>query len=444
MTWRDIKMKIEKIKPIPKYMLKLIKKTDLQKHKEQNGFTRYYSYLTKNDGELVQVIVAVKNRYKKWLCKQVVVHSLNSNECFVKDIACFTICGYVTNWFAEGYGFPVWYADGKWDVADEKHFHIWCPVLNKEYVEKFPQYKYCAYQLYPYGDFFRYLKVYERFPQAEYLVKMGLEAKAMSIMLLRQCKKDKQFCKWLYRNRTIIRNGGYYVSAILLAYKKGWTLERAQKYEALKKKLCVERELQPIRDMLKAKGDYEKFFAYIKEQGTSNNSYLDYLNACNYLNIDMSIDKNRYPHEFRRWHDIRTNEYASAKAKAEKEARKKFNAQFKIIAKKYESLQESCKGSFICIIAKSPNELVKEGKALNHCVGKMGYDKKFVDEQSLIFFIRDKENPKVPLVTVEYSLISKRVLQCYAYHDTKPAKEIEEYVYHNWLPYANKQLKKIA
>ena len=97
----------------------------------------------------------------------------------------------------------------------------------------------------------------------------------------------------------------------------------------------------------------------------------------------------------------------------------------------------------ICIIAKSPNELVKEGKALNHCVGKMGYDKKFVDEQSLIFFIRDKENPKVPLVTVEYSLISKKVLQCYAYHDTKPAKEIEEYVYHNWLPYANTQLKKL-
>ena len=97
----------------------------------------------------------------------------------------------------------------------------------------------------------------------------------------------------------------------------------------------------------------------------------------------------------------------------------------------------------ICIIAKSPNELVKEGKALNHCVGKMGYDKKFVDEQSLIFFIRDKENPNVPLVTVEYSLISKRVLQCYAYHDTKPAKEIEEYVYHNWLPYANTQLKKL-
>lgn len=57
-------MKIEKIKPIPKYILNLIKKKDIQSYRAQDGHTRYYSYLTKNDSELVQVIVAVKNRYK--------------------------------------------------------------------------------------------------------------------------------------------------------------------------------------------------------------------------------------------------------------------------------------------------------------------------------------------------------------------------------------------
>ena len=157
-------MKIDKIKPIPKYILKLIKKKDLECCKEQHHFTRYYSYLTKNDGELVQVIVAVKNRYKEWLCKQVVVHSMHSEECFIKDIAFFTIAGYVTNWYAEGYGSPVWYADGKWDLAYDRYFHLWSPCVNKEYVEKFPKLKYCAYKEYKYGDFFKYLKVYERFP----------------------------------------------------------------------------------------------------------------------------------------------------------------------------------------------------------------------------------------------------------------------------------------
>ena len=59
-------MKIEKIKPIPKYIEKKIKRLDLRKYPEQNGFTRYYAYFTKNDGELVKVTVAVKNKYKKW------------------------------------------------------------------------------------------------------------------------------------------------------------------------------------------------------------------------------------------------------------------------------------------------------------------------------------------------------------------------------------------
>ena len=157
----------------------------------------------------------------------------------------------------------------------------------------------------------------------------------------------------------------------------------------------------------------------------------------------MTLSKNRYPHDFKQWHDIRTEEYASAKAKADAEERKEFYAQFNNIAKKYESLQENCKGSFICIIAKSPAELAKEGSTLHHCVGTMGYDKKFVDEKTLIFFVRNKENPKTPLVTIEYSLSKHQVLQIRGEHNSTPSKEILDYVNTTWLPYANKQLKKV-
>ena len=46
-------MKIEKIKAIPKYMVEEIKEIDKEKYPPQDGRTRYYAYLTKNDGELV-------------------------------------------------------------------------------------------------------------------------------------------------------------------------------------------------------------------------------------------------------------------------------------------------------------------------------------------------------------------------------------------------------
>lgn len=44
------------IKPIPKYIERLIEKTDKQLH-EQNGFVRFYAYLTKQKNELIKVTV---------------------------------------------------------------------------------------------------------------------------------------------------------------------------------------------------------------------------------------------------------------------------------------------------------------------------------------------------------------------------------------------------
>ena len=96
------------------------------------------------------------------------------------------------------------------------------------------------------------------------------------------------------------------------------------------------------------------------------------------------------------------------------------------------------------VLAKSPAELMAEGEALHHCVGAMGYDQKFVREETLIFFIRNANEPNVPLATVEYSLKTKKVLQCYADHNQKPSQEIEDYVRKKWLPHANRALKKLA
>ena len=57
---------------------------------------------------------------------------------------------------------------------------------------------------------------------------------------------------------------------------------------------------------------------------------------------------------------------------------------------------------------------------------------------------RSADAPDVPLVTMEYSLKSKKILQCYANSNTKPADDITTYINTKWLPYAKRQLKKIA
>ena len=95
------------------------------------------------------------------------------------------------------------------------------------------------------------------------------------------------------------------------------------------------------------------------------------------------------------------------------------------------------------IIAKNPSELIIEGEALDHCVGRMNYDQKFAREETLIFFIRNISSPDIPFVTVEYSPEKHKILQCYGYHDTKPDDNVIKFVNKKWLPYANRKVRKI-
>lgn len=157
----------------------------------------------------------------------------------------------------------------------------------------------------------------------------------------------------------------------------------------------------------------------------------------------MTVPKNRYPKDFHRWHDIRINEYDTAKIKADEEQRKEFYAKFLNIANKYISLQKENE-DYCVIIAKSPAELIKEGKKLHHCVGSMGYDQKFAREETLIFFIRLSETPDIPLVTVEYSLKSHKILQYHGNNNSTPDKKVLHYINDVWLPYANKQIEQLA
>ena len=435
-------MKMEKIKPIPKYIVKLIKKRDMKRYPEPKGITRFYSYLTKNDGELVKVTVAVKNRYKNWHYKQVAVHGIHSDICFVKDMAFYYIAGYSVGWHDEGLTKNAkWYEDPDWGWHYDDKFDPFAPVVNPEYALKIPAYKYSACDIYDGDNIIKYLRMYEKYPQLEYVTKMGLSKFALSKQILVKLGKDLKFRKWLSKNAKDIASKDVYVSTIFHAYRTGKPVLVADAYERAKKGLCADKDYKPIRDLFAP--HYEEFFSYIGEQKISNRLYNDYLKACNYLGLDMSDKKNRFPHDFKRWHDIRIDEADSKRIEKDKKERAEFYEKFGAVAEKYLPMQKDKNAAYLVIIAKSPAELKAEGRALHHCVGSMGYEQKFAREETLIFFIRSADAPDVPLVTMEYSLKYKKILQCYANGNTKPADDITTYINTKWLPYAKRQLKKI-
>ena len=95
-------MKIEKIKPIPKKMVSAIMKLDKETYPAQDRYLRFYSYMATNDKELVRITVAVKNHRKNWYCKQVIVHGVHSDKCFLKDIKFSRMGGYSVGWHDMG------------------------------------------------------------------------------------------------------------------------------------------------------------------------------------------------------------------------------------------------------------------------------------------------------------------------------------------------------
>ena len=439
-------MKIAKIKPIPKYMIERIRKAEETNPWRNSGHTRFYSYLTKNDGELVKITVACKNKLDspRWRCKQVIVHGIHSKDCFLKDIVFHFMGNYSVGWFEQGLQkCRKWYESEDWGLQDDKYFNIYCPVLNIEYILKLPEYRYSAIDRYRYCDTFKYLRLYEKYPQAEMLVKFGLSEYATSVQILRKVGKDKRFRKWLINRRNEIRYGGYYIGTLLIAYKTGKPFEQVQKLESEKKSFYRQDGYKNIKGLFKTDKEVTEFMEYISAQNTNLSSYSDYLYACNYLGLDMTLPKNTLPHNFKRWHDIRIDEYHTAKALKDAEERKALYAKFASVAEKYLPLQKDDKNTFVIVIARSPQDLIREGDILHHCVGRMNYDQKFAREESLIFFVRNIAEPDTPFVTLEYSLKNRKVLQCYGEHDTNPDDSVMEFVNKKWLPFANKQLKKI-
>ena len=436
------------IKPIPKYIEKKIRALDLKVCPDQKGL-RFYAYLTTIRKELVKITVAMRNKGKKvQLIKQVAVHGVYSDNCLVRDLEyCYLgIYPYRVGWYDEGikyrYDLRPFYNDGIWYSVDFKYYNPWATVVNPDYPLKFDAFRYSAIELQKPACPIAYLRTYLKYPQVEYLVKLGLGKFIGSKMILQRIGKDKRFCKWLIANKTELKNKYFYIDVVLRSYRTGKPLETLQAYREAKINLAHETSLKPIRELFVGK-ERERFFDYIAAQKTNAHTYADYLKACEYLGLDMTEEKNRFPHDFKRWHDMRIDQYATKKAEEDKEKRKELYAKFAAVAEKYLALQGKSNEEYAVFIARSPAELIREGEILNHCVGRMNYDQRFIREESLIFFVRHVSAPDTPFVTMEYSLSQKKVLQCYGDTDTKPDDSVLHYVNKVWLPHANKQLKKL-
>ena len=436
-------MKIEKIKEIPKYIWKRIEKKDKSITHTQEGRTRYYSYLTKNDGELVKVTVAVKGYKGELYRKQVAVHGLDSDYGFVRDMAYHYISGYQVGWYDTGTTKKEkFYEDGNFYPCRADMFDPYAIPVNNDYALNMPQYKYSGLDYFTGDDTIKYLSLYSQYPVIEMLAKIGLSSVFSSITLLKTLTNDKTFRKWIFKNKDTIIEKRLSPAFILNTYKGKTTLANTTQIRDLRRLIKRDKKYQILPKLFN--GNYCKLLDYIEKQNSNIHYYADYIHACKSLNMDLSLPRNYIPHNLKYWHDYRIDEYCTQFALTDEKEKAEHYKKFAAISKKYDKLKEYKSDGYQVLLAQSPADLFREGMHLHHCVGNGAYDQRVIREESLIFFLRKNEEVDIPYATIEYSLLQKKVLQLYIFNDEKPSATIQDLINNKWTNYAKKQLRKIA
>ena len=393
---------------------------------------KFIAWLEIHGDDVVYRVWAYKNT-KKWgkQYREVMRAVLGEEGLIYRDMYLFCGGGYKvvyessrgssSNWY--GYSYYAYDESdfGRWYWTSEMGVSV--TILNMDLLKK-TKFKYNGYS--GNGNFLKWMETYVKYPEVEYLGKLGYEP---SLKLLKKAAKDKAFCKYLAK----VENKNN-ISAICYAYDHNMSVYDAGLY------LCKKQELGRTfkyrkAELIRNHVDPEKAYEYILSQKCEIFSYCDYVEACVGLNLDMTDTKNAFPKDFKRMHDLRTNQWEVKKSKPR-------NREFKKAAVKY--LQFEIQGKkYSIVIPRQIKDLINEGAELHHCVGKMGYDNKMIKGESFIAFVRKNDSLKTPFVTVEYGIEEEKVLQIYGDYDTNPSKEVENFV-KKWGKQVKKEMKGVG
>lgn len=393
------------------------------------GNKKYIGYLQAVESDIVLRVFAFRQHKGKAMEITEVMRRITQDKRSVyKNLYGGGMSGYQAVYEAEdkshcshGYYYNVFDSDDfdRWHILEDSFLGLWYNLINADML-KDTQFKYCGYSTSVCDDVIGYLNEYIKHPCVEYFGKLGIKP---SPTLVRKAEKDKAFRNWLYKTKINVYCGP---QAILYAYDHNISIEEA-------KRICkdnayynrvIAREIDELKGL---KIDRRKVFEYIREKGIGRRSYNDYIKALKKLNYDLADTKNIFPHDFKRMHDLRIGEYDSVIAKEDFEKNKELYHNFEVRAqeaKRFEYQGEN----YVAIIPAHIQELVKEGRALSHCVGRMGYDKKMADGKIVIVFIRSLTDIAKPLVTVEYSLDRKMILQSHGSFNRAPTAEERAFI----------------
>lgn len=403
--------------------------------------TTYYSFIQLWKGKILQRVFATRLFKGKPEYQEVERRIEGNREVLVKNLYYSGMNGYKCVWYNSKptyYLFNMEKHFNKWESFYCEYYRVWDKPLFtlNDLIILDPSLKYCAWNGQP---LINWVTVYRQYPEIEILSKLGLEYLFANSKVLTRLK-EKDFKKYLVMATK--EKNGFYTSGtdIIYGYKRKLSIKKAEQQR--RENIDEGRTKRIIREIAKNITNFydfidkKKLSKYLREYYDKNNvhmnasSYMDMIKAEQYLKLDMTLEKNLFPHDFKYWHDFYTKRYTDA-------TNKDIDNRIQIQADKYQKLEIEFENIKLILPTKT-SEFIDEGKALKHCVGRMGYNKKMAEGKSLILFVRKKEKLEESYVTMEYDPEKKKIMQLYGYEDNPPEESIREIIYNKWLPKARR------
>ncbi|MDO5399153.1 MAG: PcfJ domain-containing protein [bacterium] len=181
------------------------------------------------------------------------------------------------------------------------------------------------------------------------------------------------------------------------------------KPQMLRKTMAIISE-RTIEDIEPFESDFSRIYRYIIRQRGKYQDMIpepsvyilaDYWRMADERRYDLNDMNVRYPQNLARSHDTLASEI---KYEQDKEKERLFIERFNELYK-----FSYCTDNFEIHPARSPEEMVHEGKVLHHCVGS--YTDKHAQGKTAIFFIRKRNMPDKPYYTLELDVKTLTVRQ---------------------------------
>ena len=237
---------------------------------------------------------------------------------------------------------------------------------------------------------------------------LGLNRAEMKQLPLRPCANDVEYLKLL----RMFSNEQQKKIKSIKQYEGIELMSRAAKYS-------LRNKIVKYVFTLAKEGVYESFMTYISD-------YFDYVSQLNLLNIEIN-KSTLFPQHFSEAHqqliDIINKKRDEEELKKYRQAEsnfKKYYEQYKI---------DLCFESenFLIRPAAGVEELLNESSALHHCVYRI-YCEKYLNAETIILFIRNKQQPDEPYYTLELSKDYMRIIQCRGKGNCGQTAEISKFV----------------